>query len=65
MIDLNLYDPEELKLLLKSKLEHIEIIMTGHEIIPEFDEIADYVVKLDSKKHPFQKKIQGRAGIEF
>ena len=39
--------------------------MTGHENIPEFIEIADYITKLEKIKHPFDKGIIARRGIEY
>lgn len=43
----------------------IEIIMTGHNPPERFIEAADYVTEFKKIKHPYDKGITGRIGIEF
>lgn len=43
----------------------IEIVMTGHNPPERFTEEADYVTEFKKIKHPFDKGITGRIGIEF
>ena len=43
----------------------IEIVMTGHEPSQRFLDEADYVTEMKKIKHPFDKGLTGRIGIEF
>lgn len=43
----------------------MEIIMTGHNPPERFIEVADYVTEFKKIKHPYDKGITGRIGIEF
>ncbi len=43
----------------------MEIVMTGHNPPERFIEIADYVTEFKKIKHPYDKGIIGRKGIEF
>ena len=65
MIKVGLYESSQIVEILKEKISTVEIIMTGHEKIPEFVEIANYVTHLQEVKHPFQEGIFARAGIEY
>ena len=51
--------------MLKEKKPSIEIIITGRDEISEIISLADYVTFLEEKKHPFQKGILARPGIEY
>lgn len=42
-----------------------EYIITGHDLVDELAEIADYITLFDKKKHPYDKGIKARKGIEF
>ena len=50
---------------LQNKPEHIEIVMTGHRPQQEFCAIADYVSEVRKEKHPFDRGITAREGIEY
>ena len=65
MIKLNLWKIEEFLQILKEKNPDIEVIITGHQKIPELESVADYVIHLEEIKHPYQKGILARPGIEF
>lgn len=43
----------------------IEIIMTGHNPPKRFMEAADYITEFKKIKHPYDRGITGRIGIEF
>ena len=49
---------------LKHKPEHLEVVMTGRNPSPELLELADYVSEVCKRKHPFDKGIPAREGIE-
>ncbi len=65
MIKLKLWKIEEFLQILKEKNPETEVIITGHQKIPELESIADYVTHLEEIKHPYQKGIIARPGIEF
>lgn len=65
MIALELIQPAEIIALLKLRHPQLEVIMTGHQMIPEFKDHVDYQIHLESQKHPFEQGIQARKGIEF
>lgn len=43
----------------------MEIVMTGHNPPERFIEIADYVTEFKKIKHPYDRGVTGRIGIEF
>ena len=43
----------------------MEIVMTGHNPTEKFLEIADYVTEMKKIKHPYDRGITGRIGVEF
>jgi len=51
--------------LLKSKPENVELILTGRSAPKEIIEIADLVSEIVEIKHPYQKGINAREGIEY
>lgn len=50
---------------LKNKPENLEIVITGRDAVDELIEIADYVTEMKMIKHPYNKGIKARKGIEF
>lgn len=50
---------------LKNKPDNIEIVLTGRYAPKELIEIADLVSEVVEVKHPYQKGIIARKGIEF
>jgi len=51
--------------LLKNKPEKVEVILTGRSAPKELIEIADLVSEIVEIKHPYQKGIGAREGIEY
>ncbi|MDY4921166.1 MAG: cob(I)yrinic acid a,c-diamide adenosyltransferase [Phascolarctobacterium sp.] len=49
---------------LKGKPAELEVVLTGRNPAPEFIELADYVSEICKRKHPFEKGIGARTGIE-
>ncbi len=60
-----LIDRDELKGFLRSEGEKREIVLTGRDPAPELLEAADYVTEMKKEKHPFDRGIGARKGIEF
>ena len=50
---------------LESKPEELEVVMTGHSLPPELAELADYISNISAERHPYEKGITARRGIEF
>ena len=42
-----------------------EIIITGHEKYPVLFDIADYITEMKKEKHPYDKGVKCRKGIEY
>lgn len=49
---------------LRHKPENLEVVLTGRNPAPELVEIADYVSEMRKVKHPMDKGIVAREGIE-
>ncbi len=50
---------------LGSKPFHLELILTGKGATQRIMEVADYVTFMKNVKHPYDKKMAARKGIEF
>ncbi len=50
---------------LKSKPENLEIVITGRNPKVEIINLADYISEIKKIKHPFDKGIDARKGIEY
>ncbi|MGN1329507.1 MAG: cob(I)yrinic acid a,c-diamide adenosyltransferase [Eubacterium sp.] len=48
-----------------SNLSDREIVITGHKEIPELFEMSDYITHMEKIRHPFDKGIKARKGIEY
>ncbi len=64
-VSCNLIDLHEIVNFLKAKPESLEVIMTGRNAPSELIELSDYVSEINEIKHPFNKGINARKGIEF
>lgn len=51
--------------LIKNKPQGIELILTGRYADPRLIEIADLVTEMVEVKHPYQKGIKARQGLEY
>ena len=50
---------------LRERPEGLEIVLTGRDPDPELTELADYVSEIHKVKHPFDRGILARKGIEY
>lgn len=50
---------------LKGRPEGLEVVLTGREPAAELVELADYVSEIQKRKHPFDKGVAARKGIEM
>jgi len=60
----NLVPLEMIVEFLKNKPEGLEVVMTGRGPKEELINLADYVSEIKAIKHPFEKGIPSRVGIE-
>lgn len=56
---------EEVVQLIKDKPEKVELVLTGRYAPKELKELADYVTEFKEEKHPYQKGILAREGIDY
>ena len=56
---------EDIKGIIDRKAAGVEIVMTGRGAAKELLDLADLVTEMKSVKHPFDKGIGARKGIEF
>ena len=60
-----LLDLKEVVEKLKGKPDEVEVVITGRRAPEEIIEIADLVTEMKEIKHPYQKGIKARMGIEY
>jgi len=56
---------EDVLKLIEQKPEHVELILTGRDAPHQILERADLVSEIMMRKHPWEKGIDARRGIEF
>jgi len=64
-VNLNLISVDDVLKLIKSKPDDIDLVLTGNYAKDEVIEIADLVTEMKEIKHPFQKGIKAKKGIDF
>ena len=52
-------------LITKEKPEGLEVVLTGRNPDPRLVELADYVSEIRKIRHPFDRGVQARKGIEY
>ncbi len=60
----NLFSPDELIELVRSKPEPMELVITGRNADPKVVALADLVTEMKEIKHYYNRGVQARAGIE-
>lgn len=60
-----LVDEELVVQALKEKPEELEVVLTGRDPSERLLELADYVSEIRKRKHPFDKGVAAREGIEY
>ena len=64
-VNLGIITEEMLRQLLIKKPHHTEMVITGREPHPLLLEAADYLSKIECVKHPYEKGVPARKGIEW
>ena len=62
---LGLVSEEELTAFLRSKPAGLEVVLTGREPSPALLELADYSAEMKKHRHPYDRGVHARRGIEF
>lgn len=60
-----LTNPDEVVNILKERAPHTEVVLTGRRVPQEIIDYADLVTEMRLIKHPFDKGIGARVGIEY
>ena len=63
--DLGTNSTHKLIEIIKHKPENTELVLTGRNMPEELCEYADYISEINCIKHPYEKNICAREGIEF
>lgn len=63
--DLGFVSQELVRKALENKPEGLEVVMTGRNPAPVLMEMADYVTEMKMIRHPYEKGIDARKGIEY
>lgn len=64
-VDAGLIVPSQVLDLIDTKPEHVELILTGRGAPQAIIDRADLVTEMAEIKHPFQRGVAARRGIEF
>lgn len=61
----NLISKEMVDELIRNKPERLELVVTGRNPAAVFMEHADYITEMKAVRHPYERGIKAREGIEF
>ena len=50
---------------LKEKPDHLEVVLTGRNPDERILEMADYISEIRAVRHPFERGVPAREGIEY
>ena len=64
-INLNLVTLDDVLNLIKAKPQKVDLVLTGNYAKEEVIEAADLVTEMKEIKHPFQRGIKAKEGIDF
>ncbi len=64
-VSIGIIDEDLLIRFLKSKPDHLEILLSGRNASDKIINAADYVSRIECIKHPFEHDIEARKGIEY
>ncbi len=64
-VNLNLISVNDVVNMIKNKPKGVDLVLTGNYAKNEIIEIADLVTEMKEIKHPFQRGIKAKKGIDF
>lgn len=63
-IKLGLLKAEDVARAVRSRSPGVEVVLTGRYAPPELLELADYITEMRSLRHPYQKGVLSREGVD-
>lgn len=63
--ELNMVDRQLLKQAVRERPAGQEIVLTGRKPAPWMEELADYSTEMHCWRHPYEKGVKARKGVEF
>lgn len=64
-VALGVLNEQLLKRAILEKPEHLEVVVTGHKPLSWIVNAADYITEMKKHRHPYDKGIAAREGVEF
>ncbi|UCG04404.1 MAG: cob(I)yrinic acid a,c-diamide adenosyltransferase [Candidatus Heimdallarchaeota archaeon] len=64
-LDFKLISEKQVIDVIKQKPKNLELVLTGREASNAIIELADYYTEICEHKHPYQRKILARKGVEY
>ena len=64
-MDLGVLDRRQLLQLAREKPAELELVITGHRPDAELFGLADYITRFTAERHPYERGIGARRGIEY
>ena len=64
-VSVGVFSAEELTAFLRDKPDGMEVVLTGHALLPEVEEMADYITHMVCERHPYARGVGARKGIEY
>ena len=64
-LDKGLAELENVKRIIEERDQRVEIVLTGRGATAELIDLADLVTEVKSIKHPFDKGVKARKGMEY
>lgn len=64
-MDLGVLDRRQLLQLAREKPAGLELVITGHRPDAELFGLADYITRFTAERHPYERGIGARRGIEY
>lgn len=64
-VAMGMLSDEALAEFLRNRPEDLEVVMTGRAPTPYTDPLADYITRMQKVRHPFDKGLNARLGVEF
>jgi cob(I)alamin adenosyltransferase len=64
-VNLNLLDLDSVKDLIAARPHRLDLVLTGNHAHPDIIELADLVTEMREIKHPYQKGLMAKKGVDF
>lgn len=64
-LNMRLIPLEDVKELITTRPRRLDLVLTGNHAHPDIVELADLVTEMCEIKHPFQKGLKAKRGIDF